>query len=118
METKNKKDDTLISDIGNKLNQNSMRVFIVMLILIVISISIALFKGLTREKKEFKIESISNQTTQDFYNDMQQIGNTYSNYMYMKNLSDEMDSLLEKEELSAMDSLRLVELYNLINRTK
>ena len=108
----------LKKEIGDKLNKNSRNIFISMIILIAISTVIAVYKGMTREKIEFKIESITKSTSNEISNDFQQIGKSYSNYQDLRDLDNKLNYLLEKEVLSSSDSIEIIRLYEQLKTIK
>lgn len=104
--------------LGERINKHSKRVFILMGLLIIGSIIITVIKSITREKKEFKIETITNEASNDISNDFNQLGRSYNKYQRLKNLDDRLNFLLEKEDLSKSDSIELIRLYEQLKAIK
>lgn len=108
--------DPFIS-VKEKLNKNSYRVFIGMLVIIIISSGIAIYRGFTREKVDFKTIPITN-IKDNIVNDFESISSTYSKYESLSDLENELDYLLEKETLTDQDSIKLMDLYKRIKLIK
>ena len=101
-----------IEKVKEYLNKNSKAVFVIMLVLIVLSVLFSIYQGLTHKTEQFKIQDLKKDAVEGFDNEIGVFESSKRKYDLLKEKDRQIETLLNKEQLTKEDSITIQTIIN------